>query len=206
MFEQSASITKLATAMVQVQATLEGAIKGKANPAFKGTKYADLKAVWDACREPLVTNGLSVVQFPGDMVDNRMTMTTQLSHESGEWMRSTLSIPLSKADAQGYGSAVTYARRYALAAVVGVCPEDDDGNAASNRGSAPNVPVARIDDGQRATLIHLAEKSSADMRGFCRFFRIDALPELAATDFDKARDMLNRKLVERANAEAKDAA
>jgi len=139
MIEQSESIAALAKALAKTQATIEGAVKGKANPAFKGTKYADLKSVWEACREQLVTNGLSIAQFPGEMIANSMTLTTQLSHESGEWMRATLSIPLSKVDAQGYGSAVTYARRYALAAVVGVCPEDDDGNAAVQR-PANDVP------------------------------------------------------------------
>jgi hypothetical protein len=192
MIEQSASIAKLAAALVQVQATVEGAVKGRANPAFKGTKYADLASVWDACREQLCSNGLSVTQFPGEMVENRMTMTTQLSHESGEWMRGTLSIPLSKVDAQGYGSAVTYARRYALAAVVGVCPEDDDGNAASQRGAQQQV--ATINDDQRSILMTLAERSGADMKGFCTFYRIDSLPGLPADKFPAAKAMLEKKL------------
>ncbi|MGJ3630257.1 ERF family protein [Sphingomonas sp. MMS24-JH45] len=117
--------------MSKVQATVEGALKDSNNPHFK-SKYADLSSVWAACRDQITAHGLSVVQFPGEMVDNRMTMTTQLSRTraaSGCGARS--SIPLSKVDAQGYGSAVPTARRYALAAVVGVCPEDDDGNAAS---------------------------------------------------------------------------
>ncbi len=204
MIEQSASIAKLAAALVQVQGTVEGAVKGKANPAFKGTKYADLSAVWEACREQLVANGLTVVQFPGEMVENRMTMTTQLSHESGEWMRGTLSIPLSKVDAQGYGSAVTYARRYALAAVVGVCPEDDDGNAASQRGPAQQQqqqPVI-IDDHQRAHLMTLAEQAGADMKGFCTFYKIPALPHLPADRFQHAKAMLEKKLADKAKQEA----
>jgi hypothetical protein len=69
-----------------------------------------------------------------------MEMTTMLAHASGEWMRGTLTIPLGKADAHGYGSAVTYSRRFALAAFVGVAPEDDDGNAAA--ASAPRVQRA----------------------------------------------------------------
>lgn len=198
MIEQSATISKLVAALVQVQATVEGAIKGKKNPAFK-SNYADLSSVWDACREQLVTNGLTVVQFPGEMVDNRMTMTTQLSHESGEWMRGTLSIPLSKVDAQGYGSAVTYARRYALASVVGVCPEDDDGNAAS-RPAPRQEQVARITDDQRNTLMTLAEQSGADMKGFCTFYKISALPELPADRFQHAKTMLERKLTEKGAA------
>jgi len=191
--EQSESIAALSKALTQVQGSVEGAVKGKVNPAFK-SKYADLTSVWEACREPLVMNGLSVVQFPGEMVDNRMTLTTQLSHESGEWMRCTLSIPLTKADAQGYGSAVTYARRYALAAVVGVCPEDDDGNAAS-RGTARNDTrnEDRITEAQRVELMALAAGKNTDMKAFCTFYKIDALPELPASKYAHAKAALTRK-------------
>lgn len=193
MIQQSDSIAKLTAALVQVQATVEGATKGRTNPAFK-SKYADLSSVWEACREQLVTNGLTVVQFPGEMVDNRMTMTTQLSHESGEWMRGTLSIPLSKVDAQGYGSAVTYARRYALAAVVGVCPEDDDGNAASQRPPQqqaaprhdPPVP-ALITDDQRQQLMTLATAKGIDARTICEVGKIDAIAKMPANRFEQAK-------------------
>jgi len=191
--EQSESIAALSKALTQVQGSVEGAVKGKVNPAFK-SKYADLTSVWEACREPLVMNGLSVVQFPGEMIDNRMTLTTQLSHESGEWMRCTLSIPLTKADAQGYGSAVTYARRYALAAVVGVCPEDDDGNAAS-RGTPRNDAKSedRITEAQRVELMALAAGKNTDMKAFCTFYKINALPELPASKYAHAKAALTRK-------------
>jgi hypothetical protein len=197
MIEQSESIATLATALAKVQATVEGALKDSNNPHFK-SKYADLSSVWAACREQLCANGLTVVQFPGEMVDNRMTMTTQLSHSSGEWMRGTLSIPLSKVDAQGYGSAVTYARRYALAAVVGVCPEDDDGNAASQRGPQ-RQDIARISDDQRNILMTMASQAGADMKGFCTFFKVSALPELPADRYDQAFAMLEKKLAAKAS-------
>ena len=128
--ETSPSIAALAASLSKAQASIEGAVKGKVNPAFK-SKYADLSSVWEACREALTDNGLSVVQSPGPVADGRMELTTMLLHSSGEWMRGTLTIPLGKVDAQAYGSATTYARRYALAAFVGVSPEDDDGNAAA---------------------------------------------------------------------------
>jgi len=130
MFETSPTIAELAKALSAAQGEVEGAVKGKANPAFR-SKYADLAAVWDACREALTKHGLAVIQSPGPCADGRMEMTTMLAHASGEWMRGTLTIPLAKVDAQAYGSATTYARRYALAAFVGVAPEDDDGNAAT---------------------------------------------------------------------------
>lgn len=132
--DTSAELANLAPALAKAQGQIEGAIKGKVNPAFR-SKYADLASVWDACREALTENGLSVIQSPGPVTDGRMEMTTMLLHASGEWVRGSLTIPLGKVDAQAYGSATTYARRYALAAFVGVAPEDDDGAAATN--SAP---------------------------------------------------------------------
>jgi hypothetical protein len=136
--ETSPSIAALAASLSKAQASIEGAVKGKVNPAFK-SKYADLSSVWEACREALTDNGLSVVQSPGPVADGRMELTTMLLHSSGEWMRGTLTIPLGKVDAQAYGSATTYARRYALAAFVGVSPEDDDGNAAAK--AKPTAPI-----------------------------------------------------------------
>jgi hypothetical protein len=199
MIEQSENIADLATALSKVQANIEGAAKGKVNPAFK-SKYADLSSVWNACREQLVENGLSVSQFPGEMVDNRMTMTTQLMHSSGQWIRSTLSIPLSKVDAQGYGSATTYARRYALAAVVGVCPDDDDGNAASrpaDRG-APSLNADRITAKQVSDLEALASEVGADMRRFLTYLKVPSLEALSADRYNEAVRGLEAKRVKEA--------
>jgi len=126
---QSESIAKLATALSIVQGKLSHAKKDSANPFFK-SKYADLESVWDACRDLLAANGLSVMQFPGEYFEGSMSMTTILAHSSGEWIGQEMSLPVSKPDAQGSGSALTYMRRYALAAVVGVVQADDDANAA----------------------------------------------------------------------------
>jgi hypothetical protein len=136
---QSESIAKLATALSIVQGKLSHAKKDSANPFFK-SKYADLESVWDACRDLLAANGLSVMQFPGEFIDGTMLMTTILAHSSGEWIGQEMSLPVGKpdrdgvvkVDAQAAGSAITYMRRYALAAVLGIVQADDDGNAASN--------------------------------------------------------------------------
>jgi len=127
----SESIAKLATALSIVQGKLTHAKKDSANPFFK-SKYADLESVWDACRSLLAENGLAVMQFPGEFVDGTMSLNTILTHSSGEYMSYLMSVPVTKPDAQGAGSALTYMRRYALAAVVGVVQADDDGNAASS--------------------------------------------------------------------------
>ena len=127
----SESIAKLATALSIVQGKLTHAKKDSANPFFK-SKYADLESVWDACRSLLAENGLAIMQFPGEFVDGTMSLNTILTHSSGEYMSYLMSVPVTKPDAQGAGSALTYMRRYALAAVVGVVQADDDGNAASS--------------------------------------------------------------------------
>jgi len=133
MIAQSESIANLALALSIVQGKMSHAVKDSANPFFK-SKYADLESVWDACRSLLADNGLAVMQFPGLYTDHdkSMSLTTVISHKSGEYLSQEMSVPVTKADAQGAGSALTYMRRYALAAVVGVVQADDDGNAASS--------------------------------------------------------------------------
>ena len=137
----SANIASLAAALAKAQAVIEGAIKDKANPAFR-SRYADLAAVWDAIREPLTKNGLSLVQMPDTNDVNEPVLVTRLLHASGEWLEGTYPLNPVKQDPQGYGSAITYARRYAAMAVCGVAPEDDDGNAASGRPDKA-APVAQ---------------------------------------------------------------
>jgi len=132
---QSDSIANLTLALSIVQGKLTHAIKDSANPFFK-SKYADLESVWDSCRSLLAENGLAIMQFPGEYFEGSMTLTTILAHKSGEWIEQQMSVPVTKPDAQGAGSALTYMRRYALAAVVGVVQADDDGNAASTPKSA----------------------------------------------------------------------
>ena len=140
MINQSESIANLVAALSIVQGKMSHAVKDSANPFFK-SKYADLESVWDACRSLLAENGLAVMQFPGLYTDHdkSMSLTTIISHKSGEYISQEMSVPVTKADAQGAGSAITYMRRYALAAVVGVVQADDDGNAASNPQSKPAV-------------------------------------------------------------------
>lgn len=127
--------------MSKAQAVIEGAIKGSENPFFKkdghGTKYADLASVWDACRKPLTDNELSVLQMPTES-EGGIGIETMIVHSSGEFISNKFTMPVSKLDAQGVGSAITYARRYALAAMVGVAPEEDDGNAAT-KAAPPKV-------------------------------------------------------------------
>ena len=129
---KSESIANLAKALSTVQGKLTYAKKDSKNPFFK-SNYADLESVWDACRDLLSANGLAVSQFPGTYsdLDKSMSLTTILSHESGDWISQVMSMPVAKPDAHSCMAALTYMRRGALAAVVGVVQADDDGNEAS---------------------------------------------------------------------------
>ena len=138
--DKSDSIKELAAALSKAQGMIEGAIKDSANPFFK-SKYADLASVWAAIRKPLSVNGLSVTQFVED-AEHGIGVHTTLMHSSGEWVSGKFAMPVSKIDAQGIGSAITYARRYALAAVCGVAPEDDDGNAATKAAPKTIIPTS----------------------------------------------------------------
>lgn len=129
--ERSESITALATALAKAQADMRAAAKDSVNPHFR-SKYADLTAIWEACRGPLSKNGLSVAQLPEDAGDGRIGLTSILMHSSGEWLAGRFSVAIDRPTAQSVGSALTYLRRYGLAALVGVvADEDDDGNGAS---------------------------------------------------------------------------
>ena len=128
--ERSHDLDKLAAALAKAQSEIEGAVKDKSNPAFR-SKYADLGAVWDAIREPLTKNQLSVVQFPRRTATG-VAVRTMLLHSSGQWLAGEMEVPCTKQDAHGVGSATTYERRFSLSAVVGVAPMDDDGNAAAH--------------------------------------------------------------------------
>lgn len=120
----SPELGELAKALAAVQSEIGFARKTAVNPHFKNT-YANLADIWDACRAALTKNGLSVVQVP-DTDGERVVLTTTLLHTSGQWIRGVYPVRPVKNDPQSYGSALTYARRYGLAAMVGVVADDDD--------------------------------------------------------------------------------
>ena len=132
----SSTITKLSQAMLKVQQHLQPAIKDAKN-TFVGNNYATLNSVMEACKDALLTHGIWLTQLPCpapvELGTGHIALETKLIHaESGEWISSTTVIPLPKNDPQGMGSAITYARRYSLCAMLGIITEDDDGNVASN--------------------------------------------------------------------------
>ncbi len=134
----SEGTANLVAALAKAQRLIQPAIKDSVNPHLRN-KYADLAAVMAACLPHLTAHNLAVVQVP--QVENGWcTVTTRLAHDSGEWMENDLALPITKLDAQGIGSTITYGRRYGLSAMVGVVQDDDDGNGAVGQ---PTPPASR---------------------------------------------------------------
>ena len=179
----SETIGKISAALAKAQGTMTTA--GKDAKGNYG-KYADLASIWETCREPLATNEIAVIQSPGETGDRVVTMTTILSHSSGEWFSDTLTIPMGKVDAQGYGSAVTYARRYALAAMVGIAPAEDDGTAAAAIGGDNSAP--------RKAPAPKAEPDSLEPEEGWSTWSLEQSKVIAAADPDAYIDKNKRRL------------
>jgi len=140
----SAEIKELAKALINVQRTLQPALKDREN-TFAKSRYATFNSVMDSCREALLSNGIWVTQYPVPAEQGHLGLVTKLTHaESGQWQSSLLILPLLKSDPQGYGSGLTYARRYALSAMLGMVTEDDDDAHLATHGQhAPRQRSAR---------------------------------------------------------------
>jgi len=151
----SNKITNLAKAMLKVQKQLRPALRDSYN-GFTQSKYATLNSVMEACSEALIDNGIWVTQYPMPTEgDGQLGLVTKLVHaESREWQESLIVMPLAKAaDPQAYGSALTYARRYGLSAMVGLVTEDDDANMACKNSFDLQTPrIADISPRQNAVI------------------------------------------------------
>ncbi len=141
----------MACALSKAQGKFKPASKDSVNPHFRN-RYADLASIWDAIRDPLSAHGLAVVQGVLDSDPKTAVVSTTLMHESGEWIQSSVSIPIGTLNAQGVGSAITYGRRYGLTALVGIVQDDDDAESAVGRGGvmvkaqkpAPTVDIPAL--------------------------------------------------------------
>lgn len=187
---QSESVKELNTALAKAQGELFAAKKDSINPHFK-SKYADLASVWEACREALSSNGLSVTQMPAEFQNNVMTLVTRISHSSGEWLEQTMTCPVGKPDPQGIGSCLTYMRRYALAAVVGVYQDDDDANSASY---APKERPATLTDDELNKIKVLSVATHSDTAKIAQFYGKKELHEIERLHFNKIVEQLEKKL------------
>jgi ribosomal protein L12E/L44/L45/RPP1/RPP2 len=146
---------KIAAAFVKAQKAFGPALKSSTNPHFK-SRYADLSACVEAVVDALNNNGIGLVQRCYDNA-NGVMVETVFVHESGEVLEcGILQVPASKQDPQGYGSALTYARRYSLMAACGIAPEDDDGNSASRRTEVKST----VDEHKLADLLAAMDECS----------------------------------------------
>lgn len=188
----SDSIAKIMPAFIKAQGAFKPAKKDSVNTQFSkgaGTpkpSYVSLTQAIESVAEALRANGIAMLQQT-DVVDAQTILITRLIHESGEWIAGRYPVHPVKADPQGEGSALTYARRYALMALVGIAPEDDDGNAATE---AAHKPVTKA---QAATLNDWIESTESDAAKFCKAFGIEKVEDLPAAKFDTAVAMFKAK-------------
>jgi hypothetical protein len=131
--KHSPTLGEIGKALAAAQKTIQPALKDTLGQVGNVKKpYADIQSVWQACRQSLTEHGLSIVQVPAAN-GNAVTVTTLLLHSSGEWISGELTMTAAKNDPQSIGSAITYARRYSLSAMVSVAPgDDDDGHAGTH--------------------------------------------------------------------------
>lgn len=196
---QSESVAKLSAALVKAQAEMSGAVKDSANPFFKSS-YADLNSVIKAIKEPFAKHGLAYTQFP--YTDEKgVGVVTRLIHESGEWLECGYTLPLGfvkkdgvlepRLDPQSAGSAITYARRYALQTMAGIPAVDDDAEGAMGR---TQKPVAQKITRKQAQVLHeLLASTEADVSKFCAVFNCTDVDSMSSDYYDKAVATLNKK-------------
>jgi hypothetical protein len=176
---------EIASALVKAQKGFGSALKSSTNPHFK-SRYADLSACVEAVIDSLNDNGIALIQNTHEC-DNGVIVETMFVHESGETLTTgKLHVPATKHDAQGYGSALTYARRYSLMAACGIAPEDDDGNAASKK-------VEYLNDEQVANIESVAAELGVDLAKLTAFYKVDRLAQIPNTEFGKILNSLERK-------------
>ena len=145
----SESIVEIATALNKAQGDMTGAVRSNANPFYKSL-YSDLASIMQAISKPFYDNGLSFVQA-AEIQDGMVAITTRIMHKTGEWIESTTVLPATKPDAQGFGSAITYGRRYGLQSLAGIPSVDND---------AQFEPASAVEEVEKTTseLIELIEK------------------------------------------------
>lgn len=194
---QPSIVSALAAALPE----LESAKKNKANPAFK-SKYADLAAVIEAL-EPIRKHGLWYLQRAIENADGAQIETIYI-HTSGETLSAgTTFMPATKKDAQGFGSALSYCRRYGLQTAFGLATEDDDGNAAVKASQARQSEApTKISDAQWSALVQLVEVTGTDAGKLCQAYSADSLKDFTAEQFNQAKAILEKRLKEKVKADA----
>jgi len=181
----------IATALAAAQINMGKALKQASNPHFR-SKYADLGSVMDACLPALNERGIAVIQPTGEDDLGRFVQTILIHGESGEQLSCRVPLIVGKNDMQGYGSAVTYARRYGLMAMAGIAPEDDDGNAAAKAAPKQEAPK-KISAEQFQAINDLIFDTETDEAKFCAYYKVKELHDMNAKQATEATAMLTKK-------------
>jgi len=137
--QTSENVDKIFPALIKAQSEMGNAKKNCTNPFYK-SKYADLAEMIDVTKEVLFANKMAIIQSP-EGTGNTASINCRIIHESGQWLEGTITLPLSKNDPQQAGTAITYARRYQLAALFNIAQEDDDGNEGSGKTEKKDIKL-----------------------------------------------------------------
>lgn len=189
----SEQIDQITVAIAKAQSKIEHPVKDSSNPYFKSS-YADLASVLEVCREPLSANGLAVTQVISS-VEGKQVLVTLLSHSSGQWIKSFIELPIQKPGPQELGSCITYCRRYALAAMIGVYQVDDDAEAAQEdyrKDESPSI----ISDKQHTLLVNKLQflGDNAATNYILENLKIESLNDVPKTEFNRTLEWVNKKI------------
>jgi len=203
---QSESIKDIVAAVIKMQSTLKGASKDSFNPHFKA-KYADLESIWDAIREPLTANGLCVIQTTGFEQEHLGVITT-IAHTSGQFITGFFPIVTEKSNnPQAVGSATTYARRFALAAICGVHQTDDDGNESAPKFNKPirketyesvaiSKPIVNYASEPQRKMLFASSRSAGmsdlDLKALLKTFGYESSKEIRSTDVNLLKEKIDK--------------
>jgi hypothetical protein len=185
----SESIKQIAQAILEAQTAITFAVKDAKNPFFK-TMYADLPTVIDAVKPALNGAGISFIQSASPSESGTLALTTRLLHVSGEWIEDTAITPLVKNDPQSYGSAITYLRRYSLAAMTGLYQDDDDGHAATmpapKQAQVKEKPAAKLYLSSDDIVIigDALDEAGLSVDDVCKVAKVNALEEIESIRLD----------------------
>ena len=185
--QESEMTAELAAALAKAQGQMRHAVFDRINPHFK-SKYATLNSIWDAIREPLSNNGLSIThttEYRGEL----FVMVTTLRHASGQWIASVRPLKADIDQPQKMGSGETYAKRYGLSALLGItADEDDDGNAANGKDKGEV-----ISDEQAEQIRKLIAETKSDVTKFLQWAAAESISDIRASKFAEATALLNAK-------------
>jgi len=185
--KSSELINELANALCNAQGQMGGAVKDSSNPFFKSS-YADLTSVIKAIKQPFSDNGLSYTQFPVSN-EHGVGVSTRLMHVSGQWLEMEYTLPTVKKDPQASGSAITYARRYALQSIAGIPTADDDAESAMLRGDDKK----KVNEDQVISIKKLLDETKVDQAVFLKWLKVGSLSEILASNYDRVVAALEAK-------------